>query len=671
MARRFASLACVVLIALFVAPRRAQSAQDPRPEFEPGVSQQSTSAPAHIAFVDGTAVLERDGRTETAPQSMPLLAGDRIRTQSGRVEVLFDDGSTLHLDANTVVDLQSDEVVRLLDGRIRLTIAGPARDVSYRVDAPSAWVQITQPGEYRVSLSRGERDAQLELAVLRGSAEIANESGRTGLRAGERAFARAGAAPSFAYVFNSAAWDAFDRWSEARRDERLGLSTQYLPDEVRPYASTFDRYGSWRYEAPYGRVWYPTVYDNWRPYYRGRWRTLRPYGWTWIGTDPWAWPTHHYGRWGFSAGAWFWIPGRSWGPAWVSWAYAPGYVSWCPLGWNNRPVVQFVNVRGNVRGGRGYDPWRAWTVVPRQHFGGGSVHARFVAGRSIDARTREAFVVRERAPEFRGYAVSRSGAPIRSAGNRLGIAGPRGGAAEAPSSRIVTSEAAGSVRSRSSVATQPDVRRQGSPDSERRGFPAPARPSRTPSAVRQAPRAGAPGDARVYSTPSASRAVPRDRRTDQGDVRSTGPSGTVPVYRGEGRVPTDRSAEPARAPIYAPPAGAVRTAPHGDDARPGGLYRPDQGEHRAPDRGGMPAAPRAMPRENAPAERQPARPATQGYERRGPSAPAASAPVRGGAQERGAAPERGGTPAGASGASRSRGGAPSSGTATRRPGGGN
>ena len=101
------------------------------------------------------------------------------------------------------------------------------------------------------------------------------------------------------------------------------------------------------YEASYGYVWYPTVSVGWRPYYHGRWATLRPYGWTWIGADPWAWPTHHYGRWGFSAGAWFWIPGRSWAPAWVSWAYAPGYVSWCPLGWNNRPIFSVNIYRGS------------------------------------------------------------------------------------------------------------------------------------------------------------------------------------------------------------------------------------------------------------------------------------------------------------------------------------
>ena len=80
--------------------------------------------PAHVSFVDGAAVLERDGQPNAAPANMPLLAGDRLRTQDGRVEILFADGSTLHLDANTTLDFQSDELVRLLDGRIRLSIPG-------------------------------------------------------------------------------------------------------------------------------------------------------------------------------------------------------------------------------------------------------------------------------------------------------------------------------------------------------------------------------------------------------------------------------------------------------------------------------------------------------------------------------------------------------------------
>src|SRR6476619_6566923 len=40
-------------------------------------ASQSVAAdpPAHVSFVDGTAVLERDGQRESSPANMPLLAG--------------------------------------------------------------------------------------------------------------------------------------------------------------------------------------------------------------------------------------------------------------------------------------------------------------------------------------------------------------------------------------------------------------------------------------------------------------------------------------------------------------------------------------------------------------------------------------------------------------------
>ena len=144
--------------------------------------------------------------------------------------------------------------------------------------------------------------------------------------------------PSYAYAYNSASQDAFDRWSEARRDVRLGVSSQYLPADMQAYAPLLDESGDWRQTESYGYAWYPRVAPDWRPYYYGRWDSYPRYGWTWIGADRFAWPTHHYGRWGFSAGAWFWIPSSRWAPAYVSWAYAPGYVSWCPLGFDNRPI---------------------------------------------------------------------------------------------------------------------------------------------------------------------------------------------------------------------------------------------------------------------------------------------------------------------------------------------
>ena len=38
-------------------------------------------------------MLDRDGRPEASPLDMPLVPGDRLRTQNGRAEVLFGDGA--------------------------------------------------------------------------------------------------------------------------------------------------------------------------------------------------------------------------------------------------------------------------------------------------------------------------------------------------------------------------------------------------------------------------------------------------------------------------------------------------------------------------------------------------------------------------------------------------
>ena len=564
-------------------------------------------------------------------------AGDRIRTQDGRVEILFADGSTLHLDANTTIDFQSDELVRLLDGRIRLAIPGRDRQVSYRIDTPPASAMILQTGEYKVT-ARRSADCDVELAVLRGAADLVNDAGRTALRAGEQACARANAAPSYAYAFNSAAWDAFDRWSETRRDQRLGVSAQYLPDEVRPYAGSFDQYGTWQYQPSYGYVWYPSVAAGWRPYYHGRWVTVQPYGWTWVGADPFAWPTHHYGRWGVSAGVWFWIPGHTWGPAWVSWAYAPGYVSWCPLGWNNQAVVHINSFSG------AYYPWHAWTVVPRPYFGVGYVHAHYVT--HVAPHVWNTFTPRPAAPATAGYAVPRSTVPIRAPGTAVPRRAPstvytnlEAGASRVPlgGQRVVIGQPRTTVApdtafavpraTAGQVTTAPapaaDVAEQQRRSVEIAGVPS-MRTQRAgdPNAGRAMPRDGATfgrtpiPSAPMYAAPVTSpppgpggfsRQPPSNGVPMYGGTAvprgAPGPSGGSPSFGTPGTVHgADRS--PQGAPPAQPSGGVPSRGPAGPDAGSHGGPGSDRGQPASPpaggagghSRGGAPASGQAAPR---------------------------------------------------------------------------
>ena len=588
----------------------------------PGLAQTTleteTPEPAHVAYVDGAATIARDGRAEQATINVPLVSGDQLRTQEGRVEVLFGDASVLDVDHFTSLDFLSDELLRLLDGRIRLTVAGRDR-IAYRIDTPGGAVRIDTPGEYRIALlGESSRRPDVELITIRGYATLVNDLGETGVRAGERAFATASMAPSYAQAYNSATWDAFDRWAQDRRDERTGTtSAQYLPDDVRGYAASFDRYGDWRYEETYGYVWYPRVHVEWRPYSYGRWSFYGPWGWTWIAYDPWwGWPTHHYGRWGFRANAWFWIPSRRWGPAHVYWASAPGYVGWCPLGWNGRPVFNIINVGFGIGGRRHYDPYRAWTVVPRHRFASRGDLRQYAVPRDTIARAVPRWSVETAAAPVRPEGITAAAKPIYSAGRSRTTRGadlsgpPREPERLAPQSRSRTSRGADlSGPPREPERLAPQSRSRTSRGADLSG------PPREPERLApQVERATPPPSSGVLSAPAApagaDRASPRYRSPD------LGPGGAD-------RAPEDRARSRSG---YAPrgvPDGGPGYAPRGVPRSTAPAYTPAPRERTG--RGADLAGPPREPERLAP-QREYDRPVRRNPEYSRPSSPPPSAP---------------------------------------------
>jgi hypothetical protein len=559
--------------ALAIAPALVAS-QAPSPPYPPPYQEGDTPyvqadwsdrIPAHIAVVEGVAQIERDGRLEPAEETTPLLAGDRLRTARGYVEVLFADGSTLDLDNFTNVDLLSDSLVRLENGRIHLTIARGASDLEYRVDAAGTTTWIRSAGEYQIVLADRGLDPDVRVTVLRGLAELTTPFGRTLVRAGSEARATARTEPSVPYAMTAALWGPFDRWVDEQRNYRVGaVSAQYLPAELRYYSGAFDRYGSWEHHGGYGYVWYPHVAADWQPYYDGRWSFFGSFGWTWIGGGRWGWPTHHYGRWGFS-NRWYWIPGRHWGPAWVSWANAPGYISWCPLGFDNRPVISITSINVFTSGRR-----HGWSVVPHHVFSAGfPVRRHAVALRSISASPGSRFVLRS-APPVRPVSARLDAAPLRAptVGSR-GAAVPR----STRSAGAVTFQSeSGSPRTaaRSRLASPQEVPTRppasGAIDGARTAYsrsgrttPAPVESSQTSAIEARRRVLGAPSRTPVDPprTPSANDAVLERRR-------AVGVPSRIPAAPDVRPAPSPRPNE-LRRPAFGTPA-RVPTVP---DAGPG------------------------------------------------------------------------------------------------------
>jgi hypothetical protein len=513
--------------------------------------------PANLAFVDGSVDLVHEGAAERATAGIMLVDGDLVRTANGRGEIVFADGTLLHLDHDTELEILSPVRMRLSGGRLMLRVSAAAT-TPYVIDTRAAAVRFEPRGEY--GLSADGRFERLELTVTRGVAELDDGSARTVVRGGEMATILGAGGRPLLQAFNSARWDAFELWSNDRRNGfSAATSSPLLPSELRPYGNVLDSYGRWDYVAPYGNVWFPAVGMEWRPYYTGSWRLTR-YGWTWIGYDPWAWPTHHFGRWGFTGASWFWIPNRVWGPAWVSWSFVPGFVSWCPLGFDGRPVLPFGGRPGDHPAyWPRYDPWRAWTVVPRDTFGS----RRAVRTHAIDPG---------RLPEETRRAMTTFAVP-RAAAATSGVSGnvrlrPIGGGGAAIPPGAVAPQLPGTTR-RNNNPYPPEYRPRGNvrnphapPAGGANGGTTPVQDIPTPAEIYQPPPAyRAP---RGYEVPPEYRPPP---------AHQPPPNSAMPrrYYGGEARqAPATRDGDRNLAPPAYPPRPEASRPQRQDSSNDGG-----------------------------------------------------------------------------------------------------
>ena len=56
------------------------------------VSHAQVAAPAHISVTEGSVAVDRESGSETGLPDLPLVEGDRVRTEQGRAEILLDGG---------------------------------------------------------------------------------------------------------------------------------------------------------------------------------------------------------------------------------------------------------------------------------------------------------------------------------------------------------------------------------------------------------------------------------------------------------------------------------------------------------------------------------------------------------------------------------------------------
>ncbi len=307
--------------------------------FFPALAFSSSLDLLRISLLEGDVQIRTEETDEWVPASinMPLKEGDRIWVpEDGRIELQLKEGSFLRLDEQSALEiltLEKDSFqFYLTEGRAYINYRGLKNKV-LQIETSLASIRVFERARFRIDATR---EGVTDISVYKGYLYAETREGKTRVQEGKVLSLREG---TYAELSPLGTPDEWERWNR-ERDRRVSAKrppSQYLPEELHPYAYEFEENGRWVYVREYGYVWTPTVVVSvgWAPYRIGRWVWIRG-DYVWISYEPWGWIPYHYGRWAFIVNiGWCWVPPPRgavfWGPGFVGWVHTPHYVSWVPL----------------------------------------------------------------------------------------------------------------------------------------------------------------------------------------------------------------------------------------------------------------------------------------------------------------------------------------------------
>ncbi len=322
--------------------------------------QQATTQPgvARVSWIRGDVSTQRgdNGEWVAAIVNTPISQGDRVSTgDRSRAELQLDYADTLRMSDRVTVKIatltRSQILLQVGEGLATYSVNRGA-EASSEIDTPNASIRPLGEGEFRILVNS---DAETQVVIRRGSADISAPQGSTRVDAGQMITIAGTDSPQYK-VSQAPSRDDWDNWNSDRN--RATANSEGSRNTNRYYTGSqdLDPYGRWVTVPDYGRVWVPNVAPGWAPYRAGRWVWQPYFGWTWVSYEPWGWAPYHYGRWLPYGAGWAWWPGPVaaypayypvWAPAYVSFfgfgggvgfgvgfgfGFGFGHVGWLPCG---------------------------------------------------------------------------------------------------------------------------------------------------------------------------------------------------------------------------------------------------------------------------------------------------------------------------------------------------
>src|SRR5437870_5544214 len=292
-----------------------------------------------LSQVDGAMQIDRNTGQgyERAFLNLPITEGAKLKAGAeGRAEVEFEDGSTLRLTPDTVVEFPQ---LSLRDSGTRVSTVNVVQGTAYVNFTASKNDEFTLHfGRETLGLSKASHlrievgDTDATVAIFSGEAQVEGPAGTVEIAKKQTArfdFAN----KDESTVAKNLEEHPFDQWDKEQEKyhQRYSASNSYSPYAYG--ASDLSYYGSF-FDAPgYGRCWRPYFTGvGWDPFMNGAWYWYPGFGYTWVSGYPWGWMPYRYGAWAFlPAYGWVWQPGY-----WTGWQPLPRVLS---------PPRQFVAPR--------------------------------------------------------------------------------------------------------------------------------------------------------------------------------------------------------------------------------------------------------------------------------------------------------------------------------------
>jgi len=304
-----------------------------------------------LSDVQGTAQIDKNTGLgfENAFLNLPITQGTQLRTKdNGRVEVEFEDGSTMRLTPNTSVQFstlgvndagQRISVVNLVEGKAYVNWLGRSGD-RFTLKFSQEKIDLNQAAHFRVSAS----PSLAEVASFKNDIEVAGPSGAVKVDK-KKMVSFAVDDGDRATVARNFEKDPYDEWDK----QALEYHEQYSKNDSTPYGygySDLNYYGAYNNIPGYGMLWQPYFAGvGWDPFMDGAWAWYPGLGYMFVSAYPWGWMPYYYGSWIYAPGfGWGWQPG-----AWGGWNGVPRFAGSPPVHFH-APVIPSSGVRTVVVG---------------------------------------------------------------------------------------------------------------------------------------------------------------------------------------------------------------------------------------------------------------------------------------------------------------------------------